>query len=108
MAGTSCIAVAPVPITATRLPSNLISPDHSAECSVWPLKFSSPLKWAGEGSLSWPIALTSAVDSNVSSPFLVLSVEIQRRFASSQCDATSSVFSRTCLRMSYSLTTFSR
>jgi hypothetical protein len=52
------------------------------------------LNCAREGSLSWPIALTSAVDSNVASPSPVLSVEIQRRLRSSQRDEVSSVLSR--------------
>src|SRR2546423_14990371 len=58
--------------------------DHSAEWSFSPEKSSSPLKWAGEGSLSWPIALTSVVDSNSSWPLPVSRLEIQRRLGSSQ------------------------
>ena len=70
---------------------------HSAECMFRPVKLSSPLKWAGAGSLSWPIALTSTVDSNVSSPSPVFSVEIQRRLLSSQRDDVNSVLRRTML-----------
>jgi hypothetical protein len=54
------------------------------------------------------MAETSAVDSKVSSPSFVFSVEIQRRLLSSQRDAVSSVLTRRCLRMPYSSTTFRR
>ena len=108
MVGTSCIDVAPVPITATCLPSSLMSSDHKAECRIVPLNFSSPLKRTREGSLSWPMAETSAVDSKVSSPFAVFSVEIQRFLPSSHRDAVSSVLTRRCLRMPYSSATLSR
>src|ERR1700730_3817575 len=82
---------------------DLKSSDQSAECRPWPRKSSSPLKPAREGSLSWPIALTRAVDWKISSPCLVFSVEIQRRLLSSQRDDFSSVLSLRCLRMPYSV-----
>jgi len=66
------------------------------------------LECAREGSLSWPIALTSTVDSNVSSPSFVFRVEIQRRLPSSQREEVSCVLRRRCSRMPYSAATFFR
>ncbi len=70
MVGTIWKALAPVPITATRLPASSVPSIHSAECIEAPANVSRPGMSGSFGRLSWPTALitTSASMSSVAVP----------------------------------------
>ncbi len=82
--GTNWIALAPVPITATRLPAKSKSWSHSAEWKLAPLKSSSPGTSAYEGFDRPPIPLITTRAVMVSSPF---TVTFQSPVSSSQARA---------------------
>ena len=61
--GTICAALAPVPITATRLPASSCSCSQRAEWNEGPPKESSPAMSGVDGVAKVPTALTSTSDS---------------------------------------------
>ncbi len=64
--GMNCAALAPVPITATRLPRRSTVSSHRAEWNHGPAKSSMPLMSGIDGRLSCPVAHTSASSRCVS------------------------------------------
>ena len=60
ISGMNCTALAPVPITATRLPCRSTSWSHRAEWNVGPANESRPSMSGKSGRLSWPTALMTA------------------------------------------------
>ncbi len=58
--GTNWAALAPVPITATRRPSNSTESSQAAEWNEGPPNVSRPARAGNEGRLSWPTAHTIA------------------------------------------------
>ncbi len=89
--GTNWIADAPVPMTATRLPSRSWSWSQRAEWKVWPWKASMPSMSGVRGSLSAPAAEIST--RALTSPWSVSTV--QRRASSSHWAPVTVVPSRT-------------
>ena len=67
MVGTIWKALAPVPITATRLPARSVPSTHWAECMAGPANVSRPAMSGSFGRLSWPTALITAVGGQRSS-----------------------------------------
>jgi hypothetical protein len=65
IAGTNWIALAPVPTTATRVPSSGTSWRHCAEWNAGPAKESRPGTSGTTGSESWPTAETTTSASYV-------------------------------------------
>ncbi len=62
------MALAPVPITATRRPSSLTESSHRAEWNDGPAKRSRPSMTGILGRLSWPTAEMTASATSVSVP----------------------------------------
>ena len=92
----NCIALAPVPITATLRPARSIDWSHRAEWKAGPSKEPKPGMVVGRlGRLSWPTALTTASNTSASSrPSPVRTVTVQRRSSSDQTADTTSVPNR--------------
>src|SRR6476469_4801491 len=67
MEGPVCTALAPVPIIATRLPLRSTDPSQRAVWNIGPRKSSSPGIGGMEGWLSWPTAVTRALQVRRSS-----------------------------------------
>ena len=64
--GTNWAALAPVPITATRLPAQCDANDPTrAEWNDGPPNRSRPAMGGNDGRLSWPTALTSTSNRSV-------------------------------------------
>ena len=57
--GTICTALAPVPMTPTRLAVRSASGSHCAECTIWPWNCAMPSKLGIDGSERKPLAETS-------------------------------------------------
>ena len=92
ISGASWKALAPVPITATRLPASACWCCHAAEWKAGPANDSRPGMSGRRGRLSWPTALISALASSVSSPPSRERMRtVQRAAASSQRAAITSV-----------------
>lgn len=92
MAGTYCIADAPVPMDATRLPARSWPWSHRAEWKVVPSKFSRPGTAGTFGVCSGPIPATSTCADT--EPRLVSTRH--RCAASSQAAPVTSVPHHTC------------
>ena len=60
MIGMNWAALAPVPMTATRLPVRSTSWSHSAEWNAGPANDDRPAMSGSFGLLSWPVALITA------------------------------------------------
>ena len=74
IAGTICIALAPVPTTATRLPVTSRSAGQRAEWNSGPRNASRPGSAGIFGRLSWPTAVITASAVSVS-PAAVVTVQ---------------------------------
>jgi len=72
IAGTNWIALAPVPITATRFPVGSNCSSQCAEWNIGPLKRSSPGTSGIDARVSWPHAVIST-SASTSSPFAISS-----------------------------------
>ena len=97
MAGTNCIALAPVPTTATRFPPSSTSWSQRDEWNAGPANVSSPSRSGTDGRLSIPTALMTAFASTDSSrPSLPRTCSVHRARSSSYAAAITSVSSRTC------------
>ena len=105
MAGTICIALAPVPMIATRLPVTSRSAGQRAEWKIGPVKSPSPGRSGTFGRFSCPTAVITALASSVSPPAVVT---VQRCRASSQTAVVTSVPKRITFRRSWSSATSRR
>ena len=92
----NCRALAPVPITATRRPSQSMSWRQAELWNRSPAKSSIPSMSGMSGRLSWPTADTTAPVVMVSALF---SCSVQRRTCSSQDIASTPVPKRMRSRM---------
>ena len=95
IAGTYWIALAPVPIDATRSPASGLLWSQRAEWNVRPRKRSAPGISGIDGTLSMPRPLTSTSAWNVSPDSARSS---HRRSLSCHVASTTAVFVRTCGR----------
>ncbi len=97
ISGMTCTALAPVPITATRLPRRSTPGSQRAVWNAGPAKVSRPGMSGSDGRLSWPTLLITA-STTTSSP--VRRRRVQRRSASDQVAASTSVPNRMWRRRS--------
>src|SRR4051812_30489027 len=91
ISGMNCTALAPVPMTATRLPRRSRSWSHRAEWNEGPVNDSRPGMFGYDGRFSWPTALTTAfetIDSSVPSGVRTTTVH-ERSFSDHVADNTS-------------------
>src|SRR5579859_1045276 len=91
ISGTNCIALAPVPITATRLPSSGTLEFHQVEWNAGPANFSMPGMSGNFGVCNAPTAETSTRARTVAPSAVVTR---QSDVASSQTASFIRVFTR--------------
>ena len=100
--GMNCAALAPLPITATRLPRRSTSWSQRAEWNDGPRKRSRPAMSGSLGRFSWPTALITAWATTVPVPSAVRTSSVQLLDASSKRADITSVPKRTWRRRSSS------
>jgi hypothetical protein len=98
MAGTSWMALAPVPMTPTRRPSTSSAGSQPAVCVAGPAKSAAPGIAGTTGRDSWPVAGTSTSNSAWPTSPVAASASVSRHAAPVQVASVTAVPSRRCGR----------